>query len=52
MAKKDVVKFTTYLPRRTVKALKRFAVEKELSFMAVVEAALVKALPLKYFDPD
>lgn len=52
MTQQNIIKFTTYLPKRTVKALKRFAVEKEVSYMAVVEAALVKALPIKYFDPE
>ena len=51
MPKKEIVKFTTYLPRRTVKALKHFAVEREVNLMQVVDVALVKALPGKYFDP-
>ena len=44
-------RFTTYLFDDTRKALKRFAVEKELSEYEVIEAALRKCVPGKFFKP-
>ena len=43
-------RFTTYLFDDTRKALKRFAVEKELSEYEVIEAALRKCIAAKYYQ--
>jgi hypothetical protein len=45
------IKYTTYLTREAVKALKRFAVEKEINDYEVIEAALRRAIPEKYWQP-
>jgi hypothetical protein len=51
MAEKEKVKYTTYLTREAVKALKRIAVEKEINDYEVIEAALRRAIPEKYWQP-
>ncbi len=43
------VKFATYLTPRVVKALRRFSVDQGYCIYQVVEAALKKCLPQKYY---
>ena len=43
-------KYTTYLTRATLMALRRFAVEKETAECDIVEAALKKCLPDQYWQ--
>lgn len=43
-------KFGTYLTATTAKAVRRFAVEREYRVCHVIEAALKKCLPKKYFS--
>lgn len=42
-------KYTTYFAKDTLMALKRFAVEKQIPIYAVIEAALKKCIPEKYW---
>lgn len=43
-------KYTTYLTPETAKALKRFAVERGYKECTIVEAALKKNIPERYFE--
>lgn len=45
-----LVKFATYLTPQAAKALRRFAVDQGYPVYQVVEAALKKCIPKKYFD--
>ena len=41
---------STYLTPQTIRALRLFAFEKERPLCAVIEAALKKCIPARYFD--
>ena len=42
-------RYTTYFDRDTLMALRRFSTEKRLPIYSVIEAALKKCIPKKYW---
>jgi hypothetical protein len=52
MTKKPTSKrrVSTYLTPHTIQALRLFAFEKDTPICAVIEAALKKCIPARYFD--
>lgn len=46
----DREKLSTYLDKETVQALRLFATSKQLKMNYVIEAALRKCIPAKYFN--
>ena len=43
-------RFSTYLTPHTIRALRLFAFERETPIYSVIEAALKKCIPARYFD--